>query len=314
MNKIILTLLTCIALSARGQTKTEKKDIDNVKPDKHINIPGSRLYLVPPAGFKISTSFLGLQKGDNSAIQIYDLVGGNYYTNAATFSKEAFEQKGAKVFEYKEFKVNGFPAKYIFMQGDQNAKAISIVFGDTTFSTMIMAIYPSIDDKTGEQIQSAIKTIYYDKNLKIDPFATAAFTLDESKSIFKFSKSASGIFMYSIGGGDKQSFNDEPFITVTTMPKDPTMNAKSISEMLVASLEKYGLTDKEFKNISTANVNGQLAYEVEVYGKMKGKSSLIYMLIITGQDKAIAIQGIVKSDFDSNLREIKNLAKTIKLK
>lgn len=306
--------MTCIALSACGQTKTEKKDIDNVKTEKHINIPGTRLYIVPPTGFTVATSFFGLQKDDNSGFQIYDLVGGNYYTNAATFSKEAFKQKGAKVFDYKEFKVNGFPAKYIFMQGDQNAKAISLVFGDTTFSTMITGIYPSTDDITGDQIQNAIKTIYYDKSLKIDPFATASFTLDETKSIFKFSKSISGMFMYYIGGVDKRSFNDEPFITVTTIPKDPSMNAKIISEMMVSSLEQYGLAEKDLKNISTSNVNGQSSYEVEVYGKMKGKSSLIYQLIVTGQDKAIAIQGIVKSDFDSNLREIKNLAKTIKLK
>lgn len=306
--------MTCLALSAFGQTKTETKDIENAKTEKHLNIPGTRLYIIPPLGFKIATSFLGLQKDDNTGFQIYDLIGGNYYTNAATFSKEAFEKKGAKVFDYKEFKVNGFPAKYIFMQGDQKAKAISLVFGDTTFSTMIMAIYPSTEDKTGEQMQQAIKTIYYDKKLIIDPFSTASFTLDETKSIFKFSKSTSGMFMYSIGGVNKQSFNDEPFITVTTIPKDPSINEKGIADMLVSSLEKYGLTEKELKNISTSNVNGQLAYEVEVYGKIKGKSSLIYLLIVTGQDKAIAIQGIVKSDFNTNLKEIKNLAKTIKLK
>jgi hypothetical protein len=314
MNKIILILMTCIALSACGQTKTEEKDIDNVKTEKHINIPGTRLYIVPPAGFEIATSFLGLEKGDNSMFLIYDLVGGNFYTNAATFSKEKFEKKGARVFDYKEFKVNGFPGKYIFMQSAPDAKAISLVFGDTTFSTMIMAVYPLTDDKTGKQIQEAIKTIYYDKNLKIDPFATAAFTLDESKSIFKFSKSASGMFTYSIGGGDKQSFNDEPFITVTTIPSDQTTTAKSISEMLVEGLEKYGLTDKELKNISTTDVNGLPAYEVEVYGKMNGKRSLVYQLIVKGQDKAVAIQGVIESDFDNNLREIKNLAKTIKLK
>lgn len=314
MNKIILTLMTCIALSACGQTKIDKIDIENVKTEKHINIPGTRLYIIPPTDFKIATSFLGFQKGDNSAFQVYDLVGGNYYTNAATYSKEAFEKKGVKVFDYKELKVNGFPAKYIFMQGDPNTKTIGLVFGDTTFSTLIMAIYPSEDDKTYEQIQNAIKTIYYDRNLKIDPFATAAFTLDVSKSIFKFSKIASGMFMYSIGGVEKQSFNDEPFITVTKIPKDTTMNAKSISEMLVASVEKYGLTDKKLKNISTKKINGLVAYEVEVYGKIQGKTSLIYQLIVTKQDKAIAIQGVVKSDFDNNLREIKNLAKTIRIK
>ncbi|MFI5141407.1 MAG: hypothetical protein ACHQII_03525 [Bacteroidia bacterium] len=310
MRRIVFTLMTCITLLACGQTKKEEKDVSNTKTDKHINIPGTRLFIIPPKDFTIATSFIGLKKHDNSEIQIYDLVGGNYYTNAATFSKEKFEQKGAKVFEYKENKFNGFPAKYIFMQGDPNAKAISLVFGDTTFSTMIMAIYPSIDDKVGEEIQKAIQTIYYDKSLKIDPFATASFTLDENKSIFKFSKAASGMFMYTKDGVDKV----EPLIVLTTIPKDQAMTAKSISEMMVSKIEQYGLTDKQFKNISTANVNGQPAYEVEVYGKMQDKSCVLYQLVVTGQDKAITIQALVKSDFDNNLREIRNLAQTIKLK
>lgn len=314
MIRIILTMITCLAFSACVQAKSEKEDIENVKTNEHINIPGTRLYIIPPMGFKTATSFLGLQKGDNSAIQVFDLIGTSYYTNKETFSKKTFEDKGAKIFDYKELNVNGFPAKYIFMLGEPNSKVINIVFGDSTFSTMILAKYPSADDKTGEQILHAIKSIYYDKKLIVDPFATAAFTLDESKSIFKFSKSTSGLFIYSIGGVDKQTFINEPFITVTTLYKDPTMNAKSISEMAVSKLEQYGLTDKKLKNKSTKNVNGHLAYEVEVYGNMQGKSSLIYLLIVTGQDKAIAVQGIVKSDFENNLREIKNLVKTIKLK
>jgi len=314
MNKIILILITLIALSTYGQTKTENSDVHNVKTDKHINIPGTRLYIVPPEGFTIASTFVGLKKDDYSFFQVYDLVGGDYYTNAATFSKEKFEKKGAKVFDYKEFNMNGFPAKYIFMQGDPNAYAISLVFGDTTFSTMIMAVFPSTDDKTSEQVQNAIKTIFYDKNLKIDPFATASFTLDESKSIFKFSKASAGMFMYAIGGEDKKSFNDEPFVTVTEMPNDQAMTSKEISEMLVASLEKYGLTEKEFKNISTKDVNGYPAYEVEIYCNIQGKSSLLYQLIIAGKEKVIAIQGVVKSDFAINLREIRKLAKTVELK
>lgn len=314
MNKILWALITCISLSACVQTKTVNNDIDNVKTDKHINIPGTRLYIIPPKGFTIATSFPGIQKGNNSGIIIYDNVEGDYYTNAATFSEGAFKKQGITVYDFKELKVNGLPAKYILLQGKQNTMVIDLVFGDTTFSSMIMATYPSTDLKTGEQINEAIKSIYYDKNLKIDPFADISFTLDETKSIFKFSESALGMLLYSVGGTIKQPNDYEPIITVTTIPKDPSINAKRISETLVADLEKNGLIDTQLKNISTADVNGQLAYEVEVYGRMKGKSKLIYLLIVTGNEKAIAIQGIVSSDFEHNLKEIKNLARTIKLK
>ncbi|MEY4603410.1 MAG: hypothetical protein RIT43_702, partial [Bacteroidota bacterium] len=207
-----------------------------------------------------------------------------------------------------------YPAKYVAIQGDPNSKAISIVFGDTTFSLMIMALYPTNDDKTGDQIQTAIRSIYYDKNFKIDPFATAAFTLDESKSQFKFSKFSSGIYVYSLGGVDKESFNNEPFVTISTLPIDHTFTAKGLSEMLISSLEQYGLTDKDVQHTSSNDVNGYPACESVIAGKINGMKSQIYQLIILGEDKAIAIQGIVKTDFENTLREIKKLAKTITLK
>lgn len=230
---------------------------------------------------------------------------------AATFSKEAFEQKGARVLDYEEFKVNGFPAKYICMQGGPSAITIGLVFGDSTFSTMIMSTYPADDDKTGEQIQKAIRTIFYDNTLKVDPYVATPFTLDESKSIFKFCKSASGMLTYTIGGAVKQDFYDkEPYIRVLTFPKGK-MNADSISKMMV---KDCGLTDKELKNIAATDVNGIDALEVEVHGNILGDTSVVYQLTLTEQDIAIVIQGTIKSDFDNNLREIKNLAKTIKLK
>src|SRR6185437_8399292 len=102
MRKIIYSFLL-ISFTACGQTTTNKinSDIQNSKTSKHINIPGTRLYIIPPPGFIVSKTFLGLQKGENSMINIMDLIGGNFNTNTATFNKEEFEKKGAKVFDFK---------------------------------------------------------------------------------------------------------------------------------------------------------------------------------------------------------------------
>src|ERR1700710_705897 len=80
--------------------------ISNTRTSQHINIPGTRLFIVPPPNFAVATNFVGLQKNDKAVINVYDLVGGDFYTNAATFNKAEFEKKGIKVFEYKEFSVN----------------------------------------------------------------------------------------------------------------------------------------------------------------------------------------------------------------
>lgn len=306
--------LIVFALSAQAQDGTIKAVISNTKTANHINIPGTRLYIIPPAGFTVAKLFLGLQKGENAILNIYDLVGGNYYTNAATFSRGSFEEKGARVFEFKEIRVNGFPCKYLRAQTDIFTNAIAMVFGDSTFSTMIMAAYPASDEQTGRQIINALNTICYDKAKKVDPFATALFTLDDKVSLYKFYQFNAGLYVYTEDGKENNSENDDPFFLVTQLPLEKFMSAKTVAGMMLAKAEEYGMTNQEVKNQSTEKLNGYDAYRAEVYGKMNGKNSLIYMCTVVKGDLAIVMQGIAKKDIEKNLEEFKKLAATVKLK
>jgi hypothetical protein len=315
MRKIVYSFLL-FSFTACGQTTTTKinSDIKNSKTSKHINIPGTRLYVIPPAGFEVSKPFLGFKKGENSMIDVFDLVGGDFYTNAATFSKEEFEKKGAKVFDFKEIKVDGYPAKFIKVQGDGTAKSYQLVFGDSTFSTMVIAAYPVNDEKTGNDILNSFNSIYYDKSQKVDPLATANFSLDEKVSKFKFFKYTSTLYFYTINGIDNSSNQNAPVVLVYQLPKDNTMTSKSIAEMMISKSQQYGFTNLELKNISTEKINGYDTYQIEEYGQLNGINTLIYYCVSTHLDKAIAIQGIAKSEIEINLSDFKKLAKTIKIK
>lgn len=315
MQKTLYSLLL-LSLTVCGQTSTNKinDNIKNTRTSKHINIPGTRVYIIPPPDFKVAATFHGLQKGESSMLNVYDLVGGNMHTNAATFSRAEFEKKGAKVFDFKEIKVNGFSAKYIHMQGDATAKAYSLVFGDTSFSTMIMSIYPAGDEKTGNAIINSLNTIYYDKTKKIDPFETAIFSIDEKISTFRFFRYSANMYIYSIGGADNKDDRDAPIILVSQFPKDNTMSAKSITEMMVGKAQQYGLGNPAVKNTSTEKINGYDTYQAEVYGEMQGKSSLLFYCVIATTDKAIVIQAISKKDIETNLAEFKKFAKSVKFK
>ena len=321
MKQILAIIFSCLMVHSYGQVVTRETDaivvetptnIITTKTDKHVNIPGTRAYFIPLFDFKIATTIVGLQKSNGTGIQIMDLVGGNYFTNTATFTKEAFEKKGVKVFQFEEISVNKFIGKYVVLQANNNQKAIEVAFGDSTFATLITALYDAADVKTETEIKQELKTLYYDKNLEVDPFATAAFTLDESKSIYKFSRSSAGIFIYSIGGV-KDTAGNQPFITVTTVPKD-TFTAKSISKECLLTLEKYGLVAENFDNTPADSINGMPAFETEISGKVKNKISLVYQLVVIGKVKAVIVQGIINSDFTKNEKEMKNLARTIKLK
>src|SRR5450755_4711587 len=150
MQKKAGLLLLCF-LVACGQGPGTKilPEIKNTRTSHHVNIPGTRLYLIPPENFKVASTFLGLQKDAKTNLMVLDMTPGNFYTNAANFSKTEFEKKAVKVLEYKEVAVDGFPAKYIHAQNGTGDEEYSLVFGDSTFSTMLMAIFAQGDKTAG---------------------------------------------------------------------------------------------------------------------------------------------------------------------
>ena len=317
MYKILLSVLLIGAVACKQKPAATDKinpNIQNSKTNKHFNIPGTRLYMIPPASFTISQTPAGLRKGETAGITVTDLVNGNYYTNAASFNKAGFDQRKIKTFDFQEIKVNGYPAKYVALQGDANAQMFWLVFGDSTFSTMVMGVYPAGDLASGKEILSALNTIYYDKNERIDPFAAAAFSVDDSQSKLKFFQFSTNMYVYTMNGMDNKNDPDAPFLVITQMPIEKGMNAKNVGDMMLSKLEGYGLTHAEVKNGTSAKINGYDAYEAEVHGDMHGKSSLMYQCVIANGDNVISMQGVAKNNFDENLAAFKGLAHTIQLK
>ena len=315
--KKMLYLFALLSLSVHGQTTTTAKinsDIRNVKTSKHINIPGTRLYIIPPPGFKIASTFTGLQKGETSMFNIIDLAGGNINTNASTFNKAEFEKKGIKVFDFREIKINGFAAKYIYLQGEANSKAYLVVFGDTTFTTMVTTLYPVNDDKTGNEIISSLNTIYYDKNKKFDPFETAKFTLDDKVSKFKYFQYNANLYLYTIDGKDNSKDSVAPIVLLVQVPMDKNISVKGLVDMFISKMQQNGLSDSEVKNTSAEKINGYDAYQTELYGQMNGKANLIYYCVLANDNIAIVIQGIAKNDFETNVGEFRKMANNLRLK
>jgi hypothetical protein len=302
MNKIYaLLLITCSLLSCK-------------QVDKKNNIPGTKIFIEVPKDFKFSKNIIGLEKNNNALIQVSDLVGGNYYSNANSFSKQAFEEKGAKVFEYEEFELDGYPAKYIYMQTQPDQKGMYIVFGDSTFCDMVMAVFPPNDKTIADQIKESLFSIEYNKQLKVDHLALAFFKVNENNSKFKFAKASANMFTYSKGGIIKSSYENEPMFLITPFPADATITKEQISESMLNGLIQNGLVVIEEKNIKTERVNGYDAYEIEVYGYLKAKKVLFYMLVLVKENKAIGMQGITYSNFDNELIEFKEIAKKVVFK
>lgn len=308
-----LCLLLCMAAGARAQYKLDSI-IRNTKTARHVRIPGTHLYMVPPAQYTIAKNFIGLHHKERGMINVYDLPGGNFYTNAASFSKAAFVEKGATVYDFQELSINGYPAKFVAAQGAPTHITLGLVFGDTTFSTSVMAVYPTGNETARKEMLACLRTIWYDPQQKIDPFETANFSMDTKETPFRFFKYAASLYIYTVNGNDTKDDPDGPFVMVAQFPNDHTAPPKEIAAMMVGKFREYGLTDPETKQESNDRINNNDAYQMEIQGQLKNKPVTAYCCVVVKGDQAIVLQAISKKDTASDLQHFKKLASSIQVK
>lgn len=302
----LLFIALSLSLSACGQSTESKKQ----NSEKTL-VLGTRIYIEQPENFNPSKDFIGFENGQ-SLIQFIDLFGGNYNSNAKNFTKENFEKKGVKVLDFKELKIDNYPAKLAFIEGNPNQKSLQLVFGDNEFSVMAMAFIPDFEK---DKIEKSLLTIEYDKKRTVDPFEIAFFELDDSKSIYKYSKAASNVFIYSKNGTKKESYTGESFYMVSQVPTDsPNMNPKLLFDNNLNSLKSNGLIVSERKVTERKKLNGFECYEELIIGTLNNEETQIKITSVVNGTRAVLINGLIKDNFESTLQEFDKLTNELKMK
>lgn len=283
--------------------------------NNYVNIKGTRLSIIPPKGFVDADNFIGLIKDETTGIQIMDLVGGNFDSNTATYTRATFEKKGIAVLEFDELKIDGFQAKFSHIKSADNSERVNVVFGDSTFSVMVTAFFPS---SSSEELFPGIKKsflkIKYDKNLIIDPFASSAFKVEKNESKFKFAKASANMFIFSENGIDKKSYEDEPMVMISSYPLDESVTKEKLIEDSVNGLIQQGFVNKETKNMSKKSINGYDTIEAEFYFEHKTEPKLAFITISIKNKVAIVFYGMAKSKFQENIIEFKKLSNKLTIK
>ena len=310
--KTIITLLV-ICLSVLCQAQEAVKDISNQKTENHINIPGTRLFIIPPKGFTVSKSFLGLRKGEDAMIQVYELNGGNFYSNAKSINRKKFEDNGIKVYNYSEFHFNTYPAKYVYVQGSPLINSHQLTYGDSTFSVMLISGFSSEDKEMEKEINASLLSVYYDPSLKIDPFATAHFTLDESVTRYKFSEYSSNLYAYT-PDGKKDHDKFSPLVTITQLPLEQGSTFETIVESVIKGINQNSFILIENISEGKKTINGFEAYEKIIKGYFNRKKARFYYLIFKQEDHCVIFCGMSYAEDENDLNDFKTFAKTIKLK
>lgn len=300
------------AYVAYGQDGAIHTKIAGTVTGSHVNIPGTRIFVIPPPDFFPATDFLGFQKNDNVAFSVLDVLGSNYNTTADSFLV-ADPTTGDKIVAREDIVVAGYPGKLTEVLQHQSLRMYRLAFGDTSFCAVVTAVYPAGDASTGKELVAAINSLAFDKKGKIDPFAIAHFTLDDQVSTFKFCKFANNTFTYTIGG--KAIPTDETAAMYVLQQANPyNITAKDFAQQLVQVLIQNGMDSLDVQNAATTFVNRLPAYELVAKCKFSGKPNILYLCVAGDGSRFFCMYGFGGNAPDANIAELTRLAHTIKVK
>lgn len=301
---------------------------DNKKPDKkndfvegvkkssaHTNVPGTRVFIIPPGGFTASTgSMKGFIKDETTTfLSVTEFKGHSFASEIQKNSAEKMRQQGMSVFVEKETMVGSYKGRLMRI-GDGNTSTVwQLVFGDDSFAVMVMGIYPSHDEISGKQIAEAIETVVYDKDMMIDEMAGMNYTIKPNESRYKYLKMQAGMAFYSLDGNADLKNVDNTFLVLSQVPRE-NGTAQSFAETSLESVLRNGFSNPVIKSKGFLTINNNSAYEMEVECMLKGKPVAVYIVAVIKDRTAVMLQGLAKKNIAETIAGFKGFADAIVLK
>jgi hypothetical protein len=316
---LLLLLIVHNYLSAQnfsGEIKTQKTN-------EHVNVNGTRLFMVIPDGFseiKYSSGFSGL---NFTTIYVSDYPGESFYVKAKSVSKSDYEARFDQVTDFSEFSINNYPAKFValnFKKESDYKKMMRFIFGDSTFCVSIN-VYISDENIDTENIKKSLLSVWYDKTMVLNHVGSAPaslpFTLDDRNTKLKFAGGNTFVCRYMHFKKVQPLIIDStgPALTVS-IPYFPEPN-KSVEDLSEQQLTELG--KRRTKNITTEKTqrfqrDGYDFLETINYGTVAGQKMLVYQLVVKKNNQIVIINGMATDNFKQNIEEFKELAYTIRIK
>jgi hypothetical protein len=305
MKKLIFLLLVCTTLFSCRQLLMKKyvfTDLHTSVTAKHVRIPGTRMYIIPPKGFNLSRNITGIQKGKQYQLEALEFQRFSYYNNEMVkMDTQGSTLRSRFVFHIR---LNEYPCRIAVLPLDSNMTEVSMVFGDSTFCVMISSKYPDNQEITDSLIES-LKSIYYDKTIDGENVAHTLASFDPGKFGFELRKTDKNMLKYQ-----KTSPVDNPLLLMSVVTTGIEVEPKHLADLFRNDLH----ITKAPEYSGSAVIDGRRSYEEYTYGAIDGNPALIYQRVIPVKSQCITLKGIYYGHYDKNLEEIKELVGTFKFK
>lgn len=299
--RITLTILLNLILLSFLSCQSNKIQIMNQLGSNHVNILPTKISLIPPEGFNSSSNFIGIEN-EESGIQIMEIDGAPFENSTRNLSRETFESKGIIVNSIDKVTVNGL--KGYMLELEQEHSTSQLIFGDSTYTVMLIGSYPKQNKIEKEKIQKCLKSVYLNKELETNPFDVAKFELDLSKTNLEFYQYGANHYIYN---SDKlESAYDHPegaTLTISQLPNDPS---------IILNLEEYtiGVFNKmasEIEGLKILEQNALMNESTESYYILSNSDSIekdlhLYISMIISDETSFLVNIISFSGLNNNMK------------
>lgn len=300
-------------------TRQRTESYINTLNENYIDIPGTRLSIIPPVGFefmKQAPQFV--EENGHGQIGLFEMTE-SYFNIVTMYSEEYYENiPESKIISVKDIYINGYNGRELIIEETGNQKKYILLFGDNDFCVAIGGSY-YIDFETtlADKIKESALSVVYNPNKKFNATEVLPYEINTSRTKLKLAGATQSYSFYTVGGKEPGSTLDRTELDIGGKRLDGstqwTEDAVHQNIQDVMNYEgKFGLEIGKSRKVVIDEMNG---YETLGYVIMDSDTiKLIYYLILIDKYDIYGITGRSNMDFSTNIEIFREISKTFKRK
>ena len=266
------------------------------KLDERRVVPGTRVWLAPPAGHAPGNGYFGYQWADLGASLIVAELRAPSAEMVAGFDAENLAKQGMTLLEATDAKFGQHKGKLIHATQRANGALYEkwlAVFGDEKRTVLITVNLPdALDDELAAQFKAAVLGAVWDPTLQVDPFAVLPWTITQPQGL-AFATNIGPTLLFTEDGEPVQK--DKPasarLLVGPSAGEAKIADARKFAESRVRKLP--GMAGLELESSVEFSAGGRTGWEIvaRATDRDSGQELLLHQVLLVGQSDYVLFVG-----------------------
>lgn len=323
---LCLALLAILLNGCQISPEKNTLDIPNVveveKTGKHVQVPGTHIFIVPPKGTSFPNSGFVLRLAKNAEIKLEEKMSTNFQRAEQIHLGEYIHELNNNPFQsiiqyHKKFKLGEDSASLLLGKDPKNKKdEILMVVGNNTHSALIYCTLPENQPVLLHEALDAIKSIYIDAGTIVDYDANAPFSIDLSGSPFVFNSRKNALQDYVCLSRDSATLNK--IIVSPALPYNKPGELNLVVESHKSTMKglQILITDAPNKKVVINGYHGVESVFLATFPQrnlLRG-TKMVYLLYLTNNNCSVQYACYIDASEKALFETARQMAQTIRLK